>query len=290
VNPPLNEVIVLGIGGTRLGHRFGISGSTIMTDPDLLEDLFWGDIEHVEIGEFPDEESFLAFLTLKNEKGVSFGVHSPILRSGSKYDLIEKVQYDPEEAWHMFEQEVSRLAELGAEYVLVHFPYFKDEVSGDPMKLIEDGLKRLSRLQSQYNIPIVCEPKLGMWRSKAGINYLHQFPIEVWTKYGLHLCIDIGDYAIATGENILEYIGKWKDYIKVVHLHNVEFVDDKYLWIPIHPSFEKDGSHFKIKQVVQRLSESKDVYFVLEHTPHLNPGQVFVEEGADWLKSLLTEE
>ena len=120
-----------------MAHRLGVSGSTIMSDPTLLNNLFWKDIKHVEIGEFPDEEAFNAFLYLKNKNGVSFGIHSPILRTGSKYDLIEKVRYEPKEAWKMFEVEVKRFAKLGAEYVLVHFPYFINAILDDPTEIIQ---------------------------------------------------------------------------------------------------------------------------------------------------------
>ncbi|GGA80050.1 sugar phosphate isomerase/epimerase family protein [Ornithinibacillus halotolerans] len=227
-------------------HKLGLSGSVIMTDPNKFPKLFNKNMDHIEIGEFPNQESFHLFLELLNETNMSLGLHSPLYRNRSKYDLLEKVQYEPEQAWEQFEEETKIMSQLGAKYILVHFPYFKEERDTDTIKNIEEGLKRLHALQLKYSIPIVCEPKLGINRSTFGIESLDNFPIEIWDKYGINLCIDIGDYLIARGDKALDYIVKWKKYIKVVHLHNVEYHDDKYTWVPIHPSHENDEVHFNV--------------------------------------------
>lgn len=271
-----------------MSHYIGISGSTIMSDPKKLNLLFnWEGINHIEIGEFPNEQSFNYFLELLNETNTTFGLHSPLYRNESKYDLLEKVYYEPEQAWQQFEAEVKQMSQLGAEYILVHFPYFKTENDLDTNAIIEAGLKRLYALQEKHAILIVCEPKLGHNRSAFGIEALNQFPIEIWNKYGIKLCIDIGDYLMATGDKVLDYIEKWKQHIKVVHLHNVEFQNDKYFWIPVHPSQESDRSHYKIKNLIDKLSTSLDVFFVFEHTPHTNPTDMFVNEGIHWVKEII---
>lgn len=270
-----------------MSNKIAISGSTIMSDTSLLHELFIKEADHIEIGEFENDAAYQHFLSLVIKSNKSFGLHSPLFRNKSKYDLIEHVQFEPEKAWVQFENEVKRMAEDGADYILVHFPYFQDE-SDDPNKKIEEGLQKLSRLQVKYNLPIVCEPKLGMWKSAKGIEYLHKFPVSVWEKYGLNLCIDIGDYLLAAGKlcmNPLEFIQKWKNHIKVVHLHNIEFLDDKYIWVPIHPSHENNGVHFPLKKILHFLAEHKDIYWVLEHTPHSNPTKEFVMEGIQWLKN-----
>jgi sugar phosphate isomerase/epimerase len=166
--------------GIEVAHKLGVSGSTIYSNPKLYSELFWEGIEHIEIGEFPDEKAIDKFLELCREKQISFGIHSPLLRSGSKYDLIEKVQYDSKYAWEQLELEAKRMSTLGAKYLLVHFPYFKGEVVNDTNELIEEGLRKLSHIQRQYSIELICEPKLGLKRSPAGINYLNNFQ----KKYG----------------------------------------------------------------------------------------------------------
>ncbi|MED1864972.1 TIM barrel protein [Fictibacillus nanhaiensis] len=265
-------------------HIIGISGSTIMSDETKFNDLFRAhdQITHIEIGEFQNEEAFQRFLALLKKSNKTFGIHSPIYRSGSKYDLLEELQYTPEQAWTLFEKEIQRLVKLGAQYILVHFPYFQGSAR-NPDTLIVQGLKRLSELQKTYNMPIVCEPKLGLNQSPKGIEYLNAFPIALWEKYGLKLCIDIGDYLLATEEKTLNMIEKWKDHIKVVHLHNIEYMDDKYIWVPIHPSHEDDGQHYSIKEILHVLSSYRDLIWILEHTPHSNPSETFIQEGIDWL-------
>lgn len=268
-------------------HRFGVSGSTILTNPEQFGELFWDDIDFIEIGEFPNESAFRAFLDLCKEKQMPFGVHSPLLRNGSKYDLLEKVSFEPIVARKKLESEAELLSRLGAEYILVHFPYFKGETTENVNEKIENGLKDLSRIQKEYGIPIVCEPKLGMGRSAKGIQYLDSFPIEKWEKYNLKLCIDIGDYLIATGDEIVTYLEKWKDHIKVVHLHNVAYEGDRYIWIPVHPSHEDNGKQYKIEHILSFLSKCKEINFIFEHTPHTNPSKEFVLQGYLWTRNIV---
>lgn len=264
-------------------HKIGVSGSVILSDSKLFHKLFKRHLPHIEIGEFQDEESFQSFIELLGKTNKSFGLHSPLFRGQSKYDLLEKVSMNPEEAWIQFEAEVERMSRLGAEYILVHFPYFKKEASGNPAEIIEEGLKKLSALQKKYGIMIVCEPKLGFRQSPAGIDYLDSFPVETWKKYGLSLCVDIGDYILATDDKAINYIGKWAKFVRVVHLHNVEYQGDKYIWVPVHPSHENDGRHHKIKKLMDFLAKKcEDVFFVMEYTPHTNPSEKMAEEGVEW--------
>ena len=271
-------------------HRIGISGSVILTDPSKFDQLFQYGLDHIEIGEFPNMDSFHVFMDKMRKTNASFGLHSPLKRNESKYDLLEKVQMDPELAWKQFEQETAYMASLGAEYILVHFPFFQQERSIAAAKAkLEEGLKKLSKLQDQHGLPIVCEPKLGMNRSAFNIQLLHEFPLDRWAKYGLHLCIDIGDYILAAKEQSLEYIAKWKDHIKVVHLHNVEFHGEEYFWVPVHPSHEHDGVHHSIKSLLLFLAQCQHVYFIFEHTPHTNPTKQMAEEGIQWVNEVIRQ-
>lgn len=269
-----------------MAHKLGVSGSTIYSDPKLFSELFWDGIDHIEIGEFPDEKALEKFLELYRKKDIDFGIHSPLMRGESKYDLIEKVNYETAYAWRQLEEEAHRMSALGAKYLLVHFPYFKEETKVNVNELIEEGLRKLSRIRKKYSIELICEPKLGLNRSPVGINYLNDFPVEIWAKYNIKLCIDIGDYIIAVKDEVLKYLKKWKEFIKVVHLHNVYYAEDKYFWTPVHPSQDIDNE-YKIEKIIRFLSELNDVIFVFEHTPETNPGSEFVSEGYDWVKSLV---
>ena len=274
--------------GLVMAHKLGVSGSVIYSNQEQYAELFWEGVDHIEIGEFADYKAVDKFIELCKEKQVGFGIHSPLLRNGSKYDLLEKVNYDSKYAWKQLELEAEEMSALGAKYLLVHFPYFKEEVELNTDEIIEEGLKKLNYIQNKYSIELVCEPKLGLNRSSAGINYLNKFPVEIWEKYNIKLCIDIGDYILATENEILSYIVKWKDFIKVVHLHNIHYEGDRYIWIPVHPTQEYSGNH-KVEEIIKFLSQSKDVTFVFEHTPETNPSKQFVNDGYKWVSSMLKQ-
>jgi sugar phosphate isomerase/epimerase len=267
--------------------RLGVSGSTILSDVNQLEKLFWEGIGHIEIGEFADEAALERFLELKERHAVTFGVHAPLFRHQSKNDLLEAVQFDPAAAWEQLEQTAERLSSLGAEYILVHFPYFKGEQpSGNADALIQSGVKKLETIQRAYSLPIICEPKLGLNKSPVGIQSFHHTPLEWWESLG-GICIDIGDFQIAAGDAMMEVLAKWKPLVKVVHLHHVHHEPNgKYWWIPVHPSHEQDRIHEPLQDVIVFLSDAPDVTFIFEHTPHSQPTDEFVQEGVEWIKQL----
>ncbi|MFQ3542676.1 TIM barrel protein [Halobacillus rhizosphaerae] len=268
-------------------HKLGVSGSTIMSDPEKLNDLFGYQLSHVEIGEFPNEASFQKFLKLAEQNQVTFGIHSPLIRGNSKYDLIEKVSVPTELARDNFEKEVSAMKEAGAAYVLVHFPYFRGERRENPSEMIEEGLSLLSSWQLKYGIPIVCEPKLGVDQSSLGIEYLHEFSENLWKSYGLSICIDIGDYRMAAGDQWKKYLKPLLPFVKVVHLHNVAYLEEEYLWIPVHPELESSSHHYAMQPMIEYLASGREKFFVFEHTPHSRPSRQMVAEGIQWVHNLI---
>ncbi|MEX1376237.1 MAG: TIM barrel protein [Eubacteriales bacterium] len=205
----------------------------------------------------------------------------------SKYDIIENIDYTPKYAIEQIEKEAKEVKKAGGKYLLVHFPFFAGECYGDPDEIIENGLKKLSRIQNDANIDIVCEPKLGIKRAAFGIEYMHRFPVDTWAKYGLGICIDIGDYVMVAGEDgTMEYIDKWRKHIKVVHLHNVDYSGGEYFWKPMHPDDEADGHH-KTQHIIEQLAQLGNIYFVLEHTPHGEYSKEYVKEGIEWVEEMI---
>jgi len=268
-------------------NTLGISGSTIMSNPEKFHKLFEHNLNHIEIGEFACRRDRIQFMDIHKTSGATLGIHAPMLRGRSKYDVIERVHFSPRTAIRHLSKDAKMARSMGAKYLLVHFPFFSGETSGDTNAIIEQGLKSLYKIQQKYNIPIVCEPKLGAARSAAGIEYLNHFPVDTWAKYGLKICVDLGDYVMAAGDkNVLEYIKKWSDFIMAAHLHNVDYPKDQYYWKPMHKNDETDGHH-NLLPLMEHLSGLNDIYFVLEHTPHMGYSEGYVREGIEYVKGLI---
>ncbi|MBN2879910.1 MAG: TIM barrel protein [Clostridia bacterium] len=271
-------------------NTLGVSGSTIMSDPQKFHQLFEHKLNHIEIGEFASRRDVRAFINMLKISGATLGIHAPILRGRSKYDVIEQVDFPPSTAIRHLERDAKMAKRMGAKYLLVHFPFFSKETAGDTNSIIENGLAALYKIQQKYHIPIVCEPKLGLLRSAAGIEYLNNFMVDIWAKYQLKICIDLGDYVMAVGDKkALKYIKKWSDFIMVVHLHNVDYPEGHYYWKPMHKNDETDGHH-NLLPIMEYLAGLKDIYFVLEHTPHMGYPQSYVLEGIEYVKGMVFKE
>ncbi len=268
--------------------RIGISASTILSDSDRLDEVFWEGIDHIEIGALSSHRDLTYLLRKAQDKRISVGFHSPVFAGGSKYDLLVPVDGEIESAWSQIEQEMALAQDNGVEYVLMHFPYFETSSTPNSISRMEWGLERLRSLQERYATRLVCEPKLGDNRNAGAIEILRRYSVEKWASWGIAMCWDMGDYLLATGssdESVLE-LRRLSSIIEVVHVHNVQVESGKYFWVPIHPSHEEDDGFFRIAPILSEM-KNMDAVLVWEHTPHFTPSEEFAVEGFKWAVNLL---
>lgn len=269
-----------------MNNILGVSGSTIMSEKSLFGELLSYGVNHVEVGEFANMDEYDLLMNMISERNYSFGIHSPILRSQSKYDLAEEVHFSPDTAIKQLTEEAARLSRTPAKYLLVHFPYFEKETGEPHLDTIEDRLKKLKNIQDTYNITVVCEPKLNGYMSPYSINVMDSIPVGLWAEYGIKICIDLGDYLLAAKHKMEDMIYKWIDHVGVVHLHNVAFDEVRYRWIPIHPD-DKQTKEYHMDRIIKTIAQKDNIYFVMEPTPHIHKSKEYMLEGLDWVKSII---
>lgn len=268
--------------------RVGVSGSTVLSESERIDELFWDGIDHIEVGELSAATDLETLLTRARQQSIGVGFHSPLFKGGSKYDLLTQVQHSPAQAWRQLEEELGIAQDNQVEYVLVHFPYFPLASADCPIPRMEAGLNRLRSLQASYGTKVLCEPKLGIGRNPGGIDILKCYPVERWREFGILMCWDMGDYLLAskTLEECLVELRRWRDVIDVFHVHNVKVTSEKYYWVPVHPSHEESEDFFTIKPLLTEMKEM-DALLVWEHTPHFTPDHSFVLEGFQWAREIL---
>ena len=265
--------------------RFGVSGSTILSDPDRLDELFWEGIDHIEVGSLSSGTDLDKLLDRARQQALSVGFHSPLLKGGSKYDLLLQVEQQPEAAWRQLAEELKIAKANQVEYVLVHFPFFLSAAAPDPIPQIDAGLERLAELQAKYGTTILCEPKLGVRQDPGGIGILRDYPVERWLDFAVPMCWDMGDWILAAGSpsTYLDDFGRWAGAIAAIHVHDVKVEEKRYYWLAVHPSYEGKEPFLSLKPFFAAL-KSMGVLLVWEHTPHFLPDQGFALEGFRWAK------
>jgi sugar phosphate isomerase/epimerase len=268
--------------------RLGVSGSTILSESDRIHELAWQGTDHIEAGELRSPADLEALLSLCRGHGRSLGFHSPLYRGGSKYDLISAVEQSPEVAWQQLEDELRIAQDNDVEYVLVHFPYFQTASVPNPVSQIEAGLERISLLQDRYATKVLCEPKLGDNRDPGSIAILSGYSPARWREFGVSMCWDMGDNLLAATSTraCVEQLHRWRTEIDIIHVHNVKVTDEKYYWIPIHPSFEEQTEHFTLEPLLV-AARDMDATLVWEHTPHFEDSREFVMAGVEWARGIL---
>ena len=161
---------------------------------------------------------------------MKFGIHSPLIRGESKYDLVEQNLISPQLAFSRLEEEAVFAKKQGAQYLLVHFPYFKYHVPTDFDSIVENALKNSERYNKDVKSILLLSQNWEVIVIPMRLTLCRKVSIEVFKKYDIKLCIDIGDYAMSFGKDTKSNIEKWFEIIKVVHIHDIMFTDDNYFW------------------------------------------------------------
>lgn len=257
-----------------------ISGSTVLSESKRLPELFQWHTQALEVGNFASPRDLNYIISKCKKCSMELGLHAPILRTDDHHGLLWN-GWAP--AWEELRRNLDFAARHAVAYVLVHFPYVWDKGGQNiGVENLRPAVHRLKRLEEWSGIPIVCEPKLGPSRDPSVFMSLWALAREELRQWDVSFALDVGDIYLASRklrcswEGLFCHLAPW---CKVIHLHNVWAGGRRYYWTPV-----SERGNVPVEQMMGYLdSENKDIYAVLEHTPHRSGGSQEVGEGINWL-------
>lgn len=258
-----------------------VSGSTILSESSRLHELFkWGS-DALEVGSFADDQAYAYVLQQCRARGMKLAIHSPFFRDGNRYGLLA----NETSAWAELERDLSLARRDRLSYLLVHFPYLRQPVEGGLLELVQQAARRLTALSRANGVPILAEPKLGPNCDPAMLCLLHSLPWEQLASWELPFCLDVGDIYLASqqaGVPYLDMVRHLAPLAAAAHLHDVVVSDEwRYIWAPV-----TGEDSVPISETLALLPADREIFLVVEHTPHLVASEEQVQRGIDWLRNL----
>lgn len=259
-----------------------VSGSTILSESSRLLELFsWG-CSAIEIGSLADEQDYSYVLGECLKRRMQLAIHSPFYREGNRYGLLQ----GEVDAWSELERDLSVAQRDGLAYVLIHFPYLRETVQCGDLDGIRTAAERIVSLSQKYKTPVLIEPKLGPNCDCSVLRLLRSLSLDELKAWKLAFCLDVGDIYIASKVSDMPYLDIVKHLApltRAVHLHDVVIKEDGYFWTPI-----TGQDSVPILETLSLLSNSeREIFLVLEHTPHLVENNEQVLDGIEWLRTQL---
>ncbi|MCP3774974.1 TIM barrel protein [Paenibacillus sp. MZ04-78.2] len=220
-------------------------------------------ISGIEICQYRDNESLLYTTKVCKEKGLSFGIHTPVF-GGQPYRLPRITSTDREEreeALRCVEREVRTAAEYGADYILFHYPFvpiFPLETKHDYSNMPKPGERyeadqidaalftdislqlfdALCELQNRYGQRIVLEHDFWGEHEKLLTMMFREHP-----EIGLVVDtsrLDISARAFHTIEP-MRWLEDIAPYVYLVHYSNVRYEEDRFIHhLPVLPEHDED--------------------------------------------------
>ena len=193
--------------------------------------------------------------------------------------------------FRMIAASIEHATEIGAEYIVVHFPTLSTDSKGESESQLLDiarkSCDRLAELSVKSGIPLHVE---GLVNSP----YLSDgFLIEVLSQYPLRYCFDTGHMSLASKMrdfDLFEFVEIISPYVGSVHLWNSRGPDDYQLFrhIPVHPSQNPEDGWADIEKILKILKPDYPVIFESPPMYPLELGSYDYLDGVKWVKEILS--
>ena len=249
-----------------------------------------------EFFNFPPEE----MNTLKREllsKNLTRSIHAPLVKPDWYPDpptwsfLCDVDKDSRNRTFKMITETLAHAEDIGAEYVVVHFPTPCTDGAGESEAKLQNiawkSCDELAELSVKRGIPIQIE---GLGNSP----YLNDpFLTDALSQYPLRYCFDTGHMHLASkmsNFDLQEFAAGIAPFVGSIHLWNNRGHDDYLAFhhIPIHPSQDPEEGWADIRRLLETLRPSCPVIF---ESPLSYPealGNHDYRDGVKWVKEILT--
>lgn len=269
-------------------------------DVDVLEEVVVGN--GLERGEFYNlPGGVLPELTrLIEHHRLKWSIHAPLVQldwypQPPTWSFLCDVDKDSRElTMKMVSLTVEQAGDLGAEYVVVHFPSPASDASDESEAKLKDIARRscdlLAELSLKRNVPIHVE---GVGQSDL-IN--GEFLVMVLKEFSiLRCCFDTAHALLAANHNDLDLYELEMEllpYLGSMHLWNTRGREDYLAFhhVPVHPSQSADEGWVDIPRVLAALGSARHSLPIIFESERFYPealGNHDYREGVEWVKELL---
>lgn len=197
----------------------------------------------------------------------------------------------------MIEETMALSADLGAEYVVVHFPTPASALAGTvslewQRRVALDSAQSLAEMSQRYGVPIHVE---GFGPSPF---LCAEFLREVFARFPpLRYCFDIGHMHLASQRDGFDYFDDFliplAPHIGSVHLWNVRDKEDYELHhhLPLHPAQDPAGGWADVPRTLRIIKEqSPSSTFILEYSKPFPASFGWDHrEGIAWVREIISD-
>ncbi|MBI4278022.1 MAG: TIM barrel protein [Armatimonadetes bacterium] len=286
-------------------------------DPVPMAQWWPGDLAGIETGNLPDRAAVERVRRFVRERGLRLGVHYPLQHQGDTTVRSPALTSPDEEerraAFADVEAALREAEEVGADYLLLHFPHpaiisraapepfhaiarhfgvrYTDEY--DPAQFVEVTLQvadQLAGLSARHGLPLVLENDIfdaAFWRSRSFETLFSAYP-------ELGLCLDIPRLQvnawISPGFDPWSFLERMAPSLVEVHLSSTQWRGDVVRrHVPALPEHSAAEGWVEVGPFLQRaLAARPGCRILFEH----NPTVVSAEDLArcyQWVRGIAGE-
>jgi len=263
----------------------------------IEEGILKNDLNRGEFYNFPPEEIPALKLELAS-KELARSVHAPLVRpewypNPPTLSFLCDVDKDNRNlTLRMINESIAQAEDIGAEYLVVHFPSPSTDASGESReKLLSIAWRscdQLAELSVKRGMPIHIE---GLGDSP----FLDlEFLGKALSEYPLRYCFDTGHMHLASQLNnfdLYEFAAGIAPFVGSIHLWNSRGQDDylNFRHIPVHPSQDPEEGWADIKRLLKILKPSCPIIFESPPSYPSALGDFDWRDGIKWVREILEQ-